>query len=74
MKRLIAAVTAMMLLFALTASGEETAKSGDYYYRVLEDGTAEITKYDNNERRPEIPSELDGYEVTRIGERAFNVR
>ncbi len=44
---------------------------GDYEYQVLDDGTASITKYSGNETALVIPSEINGYKVTRIGEYAF---
>ncbi|MCD8026107.1 MAG: leucine-rich repeat protein [Clostridiales bacterium] len=45
---------------------------GDYAYTVLEDGTAEIAFYIGNETEIVIPSTLDGYTVTSIGESAFD--
>lgn len=41
-------------------------------YTVLTDGTVEITGYAGPESEIVIPSQLDGYQVTRIGERAFS--
>ena len=46
-------------------------KSGDYEYRVLDDGTAEITKYSGKDETLEVPDVLDGRSVTRIGDVAF---
>ena len=52
------------------AAGAET--SGSFEYDVLDDGTAGITKYiDNGSKTVTIPSTIDGYKVTVIGERAF---
>lgn len=45
--------------------------SGDYTYAVLEDGTAEITGYTGSEAEVAIPSKINGYRVTGIGEEAF---
>ena len=44
-----------------------------YYfaYTVLEDGTAQITDYTGSETELVIPSEIDGYTVTSIGERTL---
>ena len=46
--------------------------SGMYQYRVLEDGTAEITKADAFLTDGTIPAELDGIPVTSIGYDAFS--
>ncbi len=40
---------------------------GDYEYIVLDDGTAEIVKYNGKELNVEIPSTLDGLTVTSLG-------
>ncbi len=45
--------------------------SGDYEYRVLEDGTVEITDYTGDATEVNIPSEIDGKSVTSIGYSAF---
>ena len=53
----------------------ESITSGDYSYTLLDDGTAEITSWTNimgRVRRLEIPEELDGKRVTRIGRMAFH--
>jgi len=47
------------------------AKSGDYTYEILDDGTAKITAYAGAEKDLIIPDTLDGYCVTKIGEGAF---
>lgn len=43
----------------------------DYEYKVLEDGTAEITRYTGTAEEITIPSELEGRAVSAIGSRAF---
>lgn len=53
------------------AADDTTYTSGDYEYRILEDGTVEITDYTGNVTNLTIPGELDGYKVTRIGYYAF---
>lgn len=53
------------------AEDTNTKTSGDYEYTVSEDGTAEITAYNGNEENVVIPSVLDGYAVTVIGENGF---
>lgn len=54
---------------AITASAE--AVSGDYTYEELSDGTVSITKYNGTESIVEIPTEIDGKTVTKIGDKAF---
>ncbi|MGO5082166.1 leucine-rich repeat protein, partial [Oscillospiraceae bacterium LCP25S3_E4] len=52
------------------AAGAET--SGSFEYDVLDDGTAYITKYiDKGSKTVDIPSTIDGYKVTEIGNYAF---
>lgn len=45
--------------------------SGDYEYELLDDGTAIITEYTGSGDELKIPSTIDGYTVTIIGEGAF---
>ena len=71
MKKLLAVLAALILLFAFAAPAEETLTSGDWDYRLLDDGTAEITKYNGEAKTLEIPSEIDGYAVTSLGDGAF---
>lgn len=44
---------------------------GDYGYRLLNDDTAEIMCYLGKDKELLIPSEVDGYKVTGIGNEAF---
>ena len=55
----------------LAATGET---AGDYEYKLLTDGTAEITEYTGKGGNVTIPSTLGGYSVTSIGESAFMYR
>jgi hypothetical protein len=81
MKRL-SLILALLLCFTLCpvarADGEtpapEVFTSGDYEYILLEDGTAEITKYRGKESNLVIPGALDGFHVTCIGYIAFYKR
>ncbi|MEE1280888.1 MAG: leucine-rich repeat protein [Acutalibacteraceae bacterium] len=55
-----------------SVNSEDTVKtSGNYEYRLLDDGTAEITKYIGNETNITIPSSIDGYKVTSLGYASF---
>ena len=64
----VALLLRLFLIFPTTVSAEA---SGDYEYNILDDGTAEIKKYIGSESELEIPSTLDGYDVTSIGKMAF---
>ena len=44
----------------------------DFKYQELEDGTAEITDYTGSATELDIPSEINGYQVTSIGDYAFD--
>ncbi len=46
--------------------------SGDYQYIVLEDNTAEITKYIGKAKALTVKDTLDGLTVTSIGDEAFS--
>lgn len=75
-KRSLWAVLAAVLLMMLATNGvmadEDVFTSGDYQYRVLEDGTAEIIKYRGREETLRIPEMLDERIVTSIGDLAFS--
>ena len=71
MKKLFAVLAALLLLLAFAALAEETLTSGDFEYRLLENGDAEITKYSGRAIKLDIPYELDGHTVTGIGDWAF---
>ncbi len=43
----------------------------DYWYRILDDGTAEITRYTGKDSVVVIPSEVDGIKVTALGGVSF---
>ena len=86
MKRTAAGMMSLLLCAGMPTASvpaeEETAAeeteapivytSGDYKYVLLEDGTAQISAWRiRDESELEVPSSLDGYEVSSIGERAF---
>lgn len=75
MKKLLVFMLAFLFLFAGCAFAEETPEvfqSGDYKYILLENGTAEITKYFGEDEVLTIPDVLEGYAVTSIGNEAFH--
>ena len=52
-------------------SADETFKSGDYEYSLLNGGTVNITKYIGSDSDVTIPAVIDGKKVTSIGNNAF---
>lgn len=75
---LLTAVMLMTMLcivpYTASAADEEEATvytSGDYDYTVLDDGTAQITKYNGSASELVIPTELDGKTVSAIGQMSF---
>ena len=73
-KRILSTILAVVMLVTMLPaytipSFAET--SGDFWYEILEDGTAEITGYTGSATELEIPSEISGYTVTSIGDSAF---
>lgn len=55
---------------SITANAAET--ESPLKYKTLEDGTIEITDCDETVTKVEIPAEIDGKKVTRIGDHAFS--
>lgn len=72
MKKRFFFVLLMSLCFISAFAEGEFIKFGNFEYRVLEDGTAEITDYTGSEKRVVVPDTLDGYKVTEIGDDAFD--
>ena len=67
----LAAVLLMVLVTNGVMADEDVFTSGDYQYCILEDGTAEITRYSGEDSVLKIPNTLDGKTVTSIGDQAF---
>ena len=84
-KRVLSSVLALALIFGSAAAIPKTAlphsacitaaaeTSGDYDYKILSDGTAQITKYNGSGKTLVIPSTLGGKKVTSIGSSAFEI-
>lgn len=75
-KKSISLLLALLLVLTAIPLGGLTAfaaTSGDFEYNVLseEDKTCEIAKYKGTASNLDIPSQIDGYTVRSIGERAF---
>ncbi len=70
-------ITGIVFAVPFTASAAQSVYveanyvSGDFEYKILSDGTAEIVEYLGSTRNLKIPSSLGGYTVTSIGEGAF---
>ena len=78
MKRTLMLLMLLMVSLSFTsvvAEGIEggTFVSDDFEYVLLEDGTAEITKFQGETKDLTIPDEIDGYTVTSIGDCAISL-
>ena len=74
MKKTLSILLSIVMLLSITAGLNFSAyanTSGDYEYEVLDDGTAQITKYNGNSSNLTIPSKLNGCTVTSIGDYVF---
>ena len=67
----ILTLAVLLTVFSIASFPAGAIESGSFEYKVLEDGTAEITDYNGDDFILEIPSEIDGYTVTSIGDYAF---
>lgn len=65
---MLALLLSVCIMSSLSAGA---VTSGDYEYIILDDGTAEITKYNGNATELVIPTELDGNKVSSIGKFSF---
>ena len=80
MKRFFIFLLSALLILPWACLGEEAPAAPDYHYHpdgyvytIQEDGSAEIAGYRGEEHILEIPVELDGHPVTRIGDLAFSM-
>ncbi len=73
MKKYLAIVLTVVLMLSALPMTAVANTSGNYTYEVISETekTCVITKYTGNTRNLVIPSSLDGYKVTEIGEYAF---
>ncbi len=72
-KKLIASLLLITLLicnFTFVSAVDNTLKSGIFNY-TISNGTATITGVEDSQTVVDVPSEIDGYPVTRIGDGAF---
>lgn len=76
MKKLLSVFTSVAMMFIMITGmtfnvNADILKCGDYTYELLDDGTAQIKKYEGIKGNIEIPSVIDGKTVTSIGNCAF---
>lgn len=74
MKKAVSALLILALLctFCCTAMAAGEQRSGNFRYKVLSDGTVEITKYSSYDSEAIIiPETIDGHTVSSIGKNAF---
>ena len=64
----------MLLCLQASVSCAETKKKWNYEYEITEENTIRIVKFYGSPEEVVIPEELDGYPVTEIGFKAFNLK
>lgn len=71
MNKLMKILCAVFMLAALPAVGHAATTKDGIVYSVRQDSYVEITKYNGDDTRLEIPGEIGGKPVTSIKEKAF---
>ena len=74
MKKALSLFLSLVMLIGITTGLDLSVSaeiSGDFEYTVLDNGTSEITDYTGTATDLSIPSTIDGYSVTSIGNYAF---
>ncbi len=73
---ILLAVIMVFSIFTIVPITASAATSGDFEYEIYDDyfGDIKITRYNGEATELEIPSQLDGYNVTNIGDGAFSWR
>ena len=69
-KNVLLTLLVFLLCFLVTFSLAD-GKSADFEYKILDDGTIEITKYIGSTSYIDFPSEIDGHTISSIGASAF---
>lgn len=69
--QVLAAILSLALMLSLAVLPAVAETSGDYTYRILDNGTVEITGYSGSDTELVIPSEIEGLAVSSIGNGAF---
>ena len=65
---MLALVSGILNITLITAAAKTDEK---FTYDIMDDGTAKLTDYTDTETEVLIPTEIDGYTVTEIGEKTF---
>lgn len=68
---MILSSVAVCCTVASAADEDDVYTSGDFKYKILSDGTAEISGYIGNERAVTVPESIDSRDVVSIGYTAF---
>ena len=74
MRKALCLLLALLVLApwtAASASEPTDLRSGDFFYRVLADGTAMVTGYSGKKMEIKIPDKIKGKKVTSVGDSAF---
>ena len=67
-------LTAVLLCLQVSVSCADTKSKWNYEYEITEENTVRIVKFHGAPEDVVIPEELDGYPVTEIGFKAFNLK
>lgn len=67
----ILALLMLIAIFTIAPISANAETVGDFEYKVLDDGTVEISNYSGSAEELTIPEVLDGYTVSSIGSMAF---
>lgn len=70
-KRLFYILMMFAIVFVISGKQTQAETYGDYEYKILEDGTAELTAYTGNATTLTLPDTINGYKVSGIGSYLF---
>lgn len=54
-----------------TTAASSTIRSGDYIYKIAEDGSAQLVSYYGSDQTVSLPTELNGHSLTSLGDDCF---
>lgn len=66
MKKIFAQLFLIVVMVFMCTTTSIAASSGDYSYKVLEDGTAQLTSYGGKATNVTVPATIDGYTVSSL--------
>lgn len=73
-KKVLAVVFTVCALLGFTCIRADAARSGDWKYSVLSDGTIKIKYYYGKDTKLTVPDAIDGKKVTEIGADCFSAK